>query len=132
MGTRPDSSCTVWSLINIFCRWYESLSSFADDSNTSSDDTTTSSDNSPKPKRIRTTFSEKQLEVLHAHFKVDVNPDSSCLHTIAQVTGLSKRVTQVWFQNSRARQKKYTTHSKTHAYSGKHYVNYQTHIKMEV
>uniref|UniRef100_T1GGD4 LIM/homeobox protein Awh n=1 Tax=Megaselia scalaris TaxID=36166 RepID=T1GGD4_MEGSC len=37
----------------------------------------------------------------------DSNPDGQDLERIASVTGLSKRVTQVWFQNSRARQKKH-------------------------
>ncbi|XP_054770260.2 LIM/homeobox protein Awh-like [Lytechinus pictus] len=62
-----------------------------------------------KTKRIRTTFTEDQLEVLQANFNVDSNPDGQDLERIAQITGLSKRVTQVWFQNSRARQKKHST-----------------------
>ncbi|KFD61756.1 hypothetical protein M514_26052 [Trichuris suis] len=59
-----------------------------------------------KTKRVRTTFTEEQLQILQANFQVDSNPDGQDLERIAQVTGLSKRVTQVWFQNSRARQKK--------------------------
>ena len=42
-----------------------------------------------------------------ANFQLDSNPDGQDLERIAQITGLSKRVTQVWFQNSRARQKKH-------------------------
>lgn len=45
--------------------------------------------------------------MLQANFEVDSNPDGQDLERIAQITGLSKRVTQVWFQNSRARQKKH-------------------------
>ena len=63
----------------------------------------------PKAKRVRTTFTEEQLQILQANFKIDSNPDGQDLERIAQLTGLSKRVTQVWFQNSRARQKKYGT-----------------------
>ncbi|ESO09735.1 hypothetical protein HELRODRAFT_92165, partial [Helobdella robusta] len=47
------------------------------------------------------------LRILHANFRVDSNPDGQDLERIAHQTGLSKRVTQVWFQNSRARQKKH-------------------------
>ena len=65
-----------------------------------------------KAKRVRTTFTEEQLQVLQANFQLDSNPDGQDLERIAQITGLSKRVTQVWFQNSRARQKK-------HMHSGK-------------
>jgi len=56
---------------------------------------------------VRTTFTEEQLQILQANFDVDSNPDGQDLERIAQITGLSKRVTQVWFQNSRARQKKH-------------------------
>ncbi|XP_031569537.1 LIM/homeobox protein Awh-like [Actinia tenebrosa] len=62
-----------------------------------------------KAKRVRTTFTEEQLQILQANFNIDSNPDGQDLERIAQLTGLSKRVTQVWFQNSRARQKKYGT-----------------------
>lgn len=65
-----------------------------------------------KAKRVRTTFTEEQLQVLHANFQMDSNPDGQDLERIAQITGLSKRVTQVWFQNSRARQKKHLHTSK--------------------
>ena len=64
-----------------------------------------------KPKRIRTTFSEDQLQILNANFNLDPNPDGHDLERIAKQTGLSKRVTQVWFQNSRARQKKQSSNS---------------------
>ncbi|CAF3370870.1 unnamed protein product [Rotaria socialis] len=57
-------------------------------------------------KRIRTAFSLEQLKILQDNFKVDPNPDGQDLRWIAQFTGLSKRVTQIWFQNTRARQKK--------------------------
>ncbi|XP_031348407.1 LIM/homeobox protein Awh [Photinus pyralis] len=65
-----------------------------------------------KAKRVRTTFTEEQLQVLQANFQLDSNPDGQDLERIAQITGLSKRVTQVWFQNSRARQKKHMHNGK--------------------
>uniref|UniRef100_A0A0N4ZK39 LIM/homeobox protein Awh n=1 Tax=Parastrongyloides trichosuri TaxID=131310 RepID=A0A0N4ZK39_PARTI len=65
-----------------------------------------------KAKRVRTTFADEQISVLQAHFQIDSNPDGADLERIANMTGLSKRVTQVWFQNSRARQKKYQGHKK--------------------
>lgn len=55
---------------------------------------------------MRTTFTDDQIQILQANFNLDSNPDGQDLERIALQTGLSKRVTQVWFQNSRARQKK--------------------------
>lgn len=60
----------------------------------------------PRNKRMRTSFSEEQVQVLQANFEIDANPDSGELERIAADVSLPKRVTQVWFQNSRARQKK--------------------------
>ena len=54
-----------------------------------------SSSSKSKAKRVRTTFSEEQLQVLQANFTLDSNPDGQDLERIAQITGLSKRVTQV-------------------------------------
>jgi len=65
-----------------------------------------------KSKRMRTTFTEEQIQILQANYQLDSNPDGQDLERIAQITGLSKRVTQVWFQNCRARQKKYMSNGK--------------------
>lgn len=56
------------------------------------------SSNKTKTKRVRTTFADEQISVLQAHFQLDSNPDGADLEKIANMTGLSKRVTQVWFQ----------------------------------
>ena len=57
-------------------------------------------------KRMRTSFNEEQVQVLQANFEIEPNPDSAELERIAADVQLPKRVTQVWFQNARARQKK--------------------------
>ncbi|XP_067933122.1 LIM/homeobox protein Awh-like [Watersipora subatra] len=59
-----------------------------------------------KSKRIRTIFSERQVEMLHKTFSIDANPDAAELERLSDITSLSKRVIQVWFQNTRARHKK--------------------------
>ncbi|TPP60226.1 LIM/homeobox protein Awh [Fasciola gigantica] len=59
-----------------------------------------------KSKRIRTSFTPDQLAILQANFDIEANPDGQELERIANVARLNKRVTQVWFQNARARKKK--------------------------
>uniref|UniRef100_A0AC35THR1 Homeobox domain-containing protein n=1 Tax=Rhabditophanes sp. KR3021 TaxID=114890 RepID=A0AC35THR1_9BILA len=65
-----------------------------------------SSQSKSKSKRVRTTFSEEQIGILQTHFDIDSNPDGGDLERMSVLTGLSKRVVQVYFQNSRARSKK--------------------------
>lgn len=77
-----------------------------------------------KIKRVRTAFTEDQLEVLQRNFDVDSNPDGQDLERIAANAGLSKRVTQVWFQNARARQKK-------HSYLGKRKAPYELNVHLQ-
>jgi len=43
-----------------------------------------------KAKRVRTTFTEEQLQILQANFEVDSNPDGQDLERIAQITGIRK------------------------------------------
>ena len=47
--------------------------------------------------------------MLHKAFSIEVNPDTAELERLSEATTLTKRVIQVWFQNARARHKKFLT-----------------------
>eukprot|EP00058_Branchiostoma_floridae_P008713 XP_002594201.1 AT-binding transcription factor1 [Branchiostoma floridae] len=57
-------------------------------------------------KRLRTTITPEQLEILYQKYQIDCNPTRKMLDLIAREVGLKKRVVQVWFQNTRARERK--------------------------
>ncbi|KAI6209655.1 LIM/homeobox protein Lhx9 [Aphelenchoides besseyi] len=56
-----------------------------------------------KTKRMRTSFKHHQLRTMKNYFALNHNPDAKDLKQLAQKTGLTKRVLQVWFQNARAK-----------------------------
>ncbi|XP_071958379.1 zinc finger homeobox protein 3-like [Antedon mediterranea] len=65
-----------------------------------------SSADQPRDKRLRTTISAAQLDILYSKFQEDSNPTRRMLDMISKEVGLKKRVVQVWFQNTRARERK--------------------------
>ena len=60
----------------------------------------------PRDKRLRTTILPEQLDFLYQKYQVESNPSRKMLEQIASEVGLRKRVVQVWFQNTRARERK--------------------------
>ncbi|GCB83376.1 hypothetical protein scyTo_0023671, partial [Scyliorhinus torazame] len=60
----------------------------------------------PRDKRLRTTIMPEQLDVLYRRYLCDSNPTRKALEQISTQVGLKKRVVQVWFQNTRARERK--------------------------
>jgi len=65
-----------------------------------------SGNGSSNDKRMRTTILPEQLDYLYHKYQADCNPSRKQLDAIAAHVGLKKRVVQVWFQNTRARERK--------------------------
>lgn len=65
-----------------------------------------SGNGSSSDKRMRTTILPEQLDYLYHKYQADCNPSRKQLDAIAAHVGLKKRVVQVWFQNTRARERK--------------------------
>ncbi|XP_057277943.1 LOW QUALITY PROTEIN: zinc finger homeobox protein 3-like, partial [Pezoporus wallicus] len=69
-------------------------------------DSGTGGEEPQRDKRLRTTITSEQLEILYQKYLLDSNPTRKMLDHIAHEVGLKKRVVQVWFQNTRARERK--------------------------
>lgn len=65
-----------------------------------------------RTKRMRTSFKHHQLRTMKSYFGLNHNPDAKDLKQLAQKTGLTKRVLQVWFQNARAKYRRSLTKGK--------------------
>lgn len=63
-------------------------------------------DDQPRDKRLRTTILPEQLDYLYQKYQLDCNPSRKQLENISRDVNLKKRVVQVWFQNTRARERK--------------------------
>lgn len=70
------------------------------------DDMSDTGGDQPKDKRLRTTILPEQLDYLYQKYQIESNPSRKMLESIAKEVGLKKRVVQVWFQNTRARERK--------------------------
>ncbi|PIN98006.1 hypothetical protein AB205_0205800, partial [Aquarana catesbeiana] len=77
-----------------------------DDNNCSEKEGGNSGEDQHRDKRLRTTITPEQLEILYEKYLLDSNPTRKMLDHIAREVGLKKRVVQVWFQNTRARERK--------------------------
>ncbi|XP_058799739.1 zinc finger homeobox protein 4, partial [Phymastichus coffea] len=100
-----SSSDITHSLINVI---QEKKRKFDDFEESQSADGKSTSDHNeqPKDKRLRTTILPEQLDYLYQKYQIESNPSRKMLETIAKEVGLKKRVVQVWFQNTRARERK--------------------------
>ena len=60
-------------------------------------------------RRLRTSFSQKQIDLLESVFNHTHYPDANLREDIGQTTGLSDNKIQIWFSNRRAKWRKNST-----------------------
>uniref|UniRef100_A0A0N5AVX0 Zinc finger E-box-binding homeobox protein zag-1 n=1 Tax=Syphacia muris TaxID=451379 RepID=A0A0N5AVX0_9BILA len=59
-----------------------------------------------RPLRSRSFLTDAQVVILHSHFKRNPFPSKYELSAVAEQIGVNKRVVQVWFQNTRAKERR--------------------------
>lgn len=101
-SSSATSPCTPTSTMNSLKRKLEEKASTSPGEN----DSANSGEEPQRDKRLRTTITPEQLEILYQKYLLDSNPTRKMLDHIAHEVGLKKRVVQVWFQNTRARERK--------------------------
>uniref|UniRef100_A0A803YID2 Homeobox domain-containing protein n=1 Tax=Meleagris gallopavo TaxID=9103 RepID=A0A803YID2_MELGA len=101
-ATSATSPSTPTSTMNTLKRKLEEKASASPGEN----DSGTGGEEPQRDKRLRTTITPEQLEILYQKYLLDSNPTRKMLDHIAHEVGLKKRVVQVWFQNTRARERK--------------------------
>ncbi|KAL3275717.1 hypothetical protein HHI36_020465 [Cryptolaemus montrouzieri] len=95
--TAPNIQHPLLNMLNNVAGQKRKLEDFEVESDTS---------DQPKDKRLRTTILPEQLDYLYQKYQLESNPSRKMLENIAREVGLKKRVVQVWFQNTRARERK--------------------------
>ncbi|XP_007570506.1 zinc finger homeobox protein 3 isoform X1 [Poecilia formosa] len=101
-SSSATSPSTPTSTMNSLKRKLEEKASTSPGEN----DSANSGEEPQRDKRLRTTITPEQLEILYQKYLLDSNPTRKMLDHIAHEVGLKKRVVQVWFQNTRARERK--------------------------
>ncbi|CAI8006939.1 Retinal homeobox protein Rx1, partial [Geodia barretti] len=61
----------------------------------------------PKKKRVRTAYTREQLQAMERHFRKSAYPDSQLLKIISSEARIPIPKIQVWFQNRRAKARKW-------------------------
>ena len=67
---------------------------------------TSDKDKDGRQYHVRSWFSDEQRQILKTHYKNNPRPDKFELSEISTTLGLPKRVVQVWFQNTRAQDRR--------------------------
>ena len=84
----------------------DSSNEIEEDESVDSNDESRKYSNGNNPKRNRTTILPEQQDYLMSKYSIESNQSRKMLEEISAEVKLKKRVVQVWFQNTRARERK--------------------------